>query len=251
MIKNNVLRLLDYVPAILRARLLSLAFWLRHPTLREAAKAYARSDYALKTTHITEAINYLRVAGNSGSLLPQTYFEFGCHSGRTFSAAVNAGRFLKMDDLVCYAFDSFQGLPRTNKEDGYFKTGTFFTNRQDFVDIVFQKTRTAISEDQIIEGFYDTSLTPKLCGRLPNAGVIHIDVDLYSSTVLVLDFVAPLLVPGTLIIFDDWFSFPIKKESAGERRAFEEFLERNPQITAQPWKSYSTFGQSFFITSGE
>ena len=45
---------------------------------------------------ITEAMNYLRIAG-ANNRLPNTYFEFGCHSGRTFSAAINAANYLKMD----------------------------------------------------------------------------------------------------------------------------------------------------------
>ena len=53
-------------------------------------KIYNLSDEKLKFAHILESINYLRIAGNNGELLPQTFFEFGCHSGRTFSNAVNS-----------------------------------------------------------------------------------------------------------------------------------------------------------------
>ena len=34
----------------------------------------------------------------------------------------------------------------------------------------------------------------------------------------------------------------------GERRAFSEFLQENLNISVEPWKAYSTFGQSFFVT---
>ena len=42
------------------------------------------SDEINKYQYI-KAINYLRFAG-ANNRLPHTYFEFGCHSGRTFSA---------------------------------------------------------------------------------------------------------------------------------------------------------------------
>ena len=34
----------------------------------------------------------------------------------------------------------------------------------------------------------------------------------------------------------------------GERKALTEFLEENPGFAVEPWKAYSTFGQSFFVS---
>ena len=158
---------------------------------------YRYTDENLKFVHILEAINYTHIAE-----LPSVYFEFGCHSGRTFSAAVRAARYLKMDDTQFFAFDSFQGLPETNHaDDGYFKSGTFSTGVGDFVSAVRGLSGLSIDKDNIIEGFYDKSLNPKLQANMPKAGVIHIDVDLYSSTVEVLSFVKPLMVIGTCLLY--------------------------------------------------
>ena len=100
--------------------------------LYDAHKNYTFSDEKLKFTHILEAVNYIRIAE-----LPSNYFEFGCHSARTFSAAANAFRYLKMDQYELFAFDSFEGLPGTIKdEDGYFQGGTFSTNIADFLYLV-------------------------------------------------------------------------------------------------------------------
>ena len=69
------------------------------------------------------------------------FFEFGCHSGRTFSATVNAARYLDMKETEFYAFDSFEGLPQTDKEeDGIFQTGDFSTSESDFRKIIKRKT---------------------------------------------------------------------------------------------------------------
>jgi hypothetical protein len=83
---------------------------------------------------------------------------------------------------------------------------------------------------------------------MPKVGVVHIDVDLYSSTKEVLIFSKPLLKIGTLIIFDDYYSYPPKGEK-GEMRALLEFCKGNIGFEVKEWKAYSTFGQSFFVTS--
>ena len=207
---------------------------------------YTFSDETAKYTHILEAINYLRVAGDLGNVLPQTYFEFGCHSGRTFSAAINAAKFLKIEDFKSFAFDSFQGLPETNDADGYFKKGTFHTTQGDFLNIIKATTGQVLGPEQVIEGFYEKSLTLDLRQKLPNIGVLHIDVDLYSSTVEVLSFVEKLLVSGSVIMFDDYYCYNPDRP-AGELLALNEFLEANTNFGVIPWKAYSTFGQSFFV----
>ena len=87
-----------------------------------ARKWYIETDETFKYIHILEAVNYVRVAE-----MPKVFFEFGCHSGRTFSAAILASKFLNFD-MKIYGFDSFEGLPKTSKEeDGYFEGGTFYT----------------------------------------------------------------------------------------------------------------------------
>lgn len=205
-------------------------------------KWYLETDEEFKYIHILEAVNYVKIAE-----LPNVFFEFGCHSGRTYSAALLASKFLKFE-MKNFAFDSFEGLPETLKsEDGIFKGGTFSTKKNDFVQIVKKRTGFTLQDDQLIEGYYENSLTDKLSQSLPKSvGFVHIDVDLYSSTITVLEFVKKFLVSGTVILFDDWYCFPPGKEM-GERKAFNEFLKKYPEIEVEEWKNYSTFGKSFFI----
>jgi hypothetical protein len=218
------------------------------PKLYPALKDYRFSDERLKFVHILECMNYLRIAGADG-VIPAVYFEFGCHSGRTFSSAVRAAKFLKLRDAQYYAFDSFEGLPPTDpQEDGYFQAGQFATSRSTFVRIVRRNTGLRLDSDHVVEGFYSTSLTKTLQARMPKAGVVHIDVDLYSSTVEVLQFIKPLMVVGTVLLFDDWYTFP-PGANKGERRALQEFCAAYPEFAVEEWKNYSTFGKSFFVTS--
>ncbi len=205
---------------------------------------YTFSDEYLKFTHLLEAINYVRVAE-----LNQTYFEFGCHSGRTFSAAINHAKFLKLSNMQFYAFDSFEGLPDTEiSADGIFKKGEYFTPLNHFKSIIKSKTGYSIVDQNIIKGFYSDSLTFDLQKRLPRIGVVHIDVDLYSSTFEVLHFIKPLIDIGTVILFDDWYCFA-PGQNKGESKAFNEFLQKHENFKVENWKNYSTFGKSFIFTS--
>jgi O-methyltransferase len=209
-----------------------------------AHKNYTFSDEKLKFTHILEAVNYIRVAG-----LPYNYYEFGCHSARTFSAAASAFKYLKMNQFELYAFDSFEGLPDTIKDkDGYFQGGTFSTSISDFLYLVKRQSGLILNPENCIKGYYENSLTQELQSKMPKAGIVHIDVDLYSSTVEVLEFIKPLMVVGTVLIFDDWYCFS-PGESKGEKRAFEEFCIDYPKFKTEKWKNYSTFGKSFFVTN--
>jgi O-methyltransferase len=218
--------------------------------LQRTLRDYRYSDEDSKFVHILEGINYLRVAGYGGEI-PPVYFEFGCHSGRTFSAAVRAARFLRLEGAQFFAFDSFQGLPATNcREDGVFREGTFCTGRAEFMRIVKREAGVELADSNVIRGFYADSLTTELQSRMPSVGMLHIDVDLYSSTVEVLEFVRPLLVVGTVLLFDDWYAFPPGTDK-GESKAVREFLERYPGFRLEPWKNYSSFGRSFFVTATE
>ena len=240
--------MLNQLPDSVRRAVYQLRLAAQQPKLYPALKDYTYTDERLKFVHILECMNYVRVAG-AGGAIPPVYFEFGCHSGRTFSAAVRAAKFLNIQNTQFYAFDSFEGLPPTNpEEDGYFRTGAFATSRSAFLRIVKQRTGLRLEPDHVVQGFYSDSLTAELQRRMPKVGVVHIDVDLYSSTVHLLEFIKPLIVVGSVLIFDDWYAFPPGVDK-GEVRAMKEFCEANPLFTIEEWKSYSTFGKSFFVTS--
>ena len=55
--------------------------------------------------------------------------------------------------------------------------------------------------------------------ELKKAAFVYIDCDLYESTVPVLRFVLPLLQTGTVIAFDDWYSFNGDPERGGQLAA--------------------------------
>lgn len=158
------------------------------------------------------------------------YFEFGCHEANTMRMAYK--HFHYLFDWTYVAFDSFQGLPEIQNIDKQeiWRKGKLKTSEEDFIKKV---TRCGMRREKLItvRGFYDDSLTPNLKERLlpQKAAVIYIDCDLYASTVPVLNFVKDFLQKGTIIVFDDWNCF-YGDPQKGERLAFREFRDRNPQL---------------------
>jgi hypothetical protein len=55
------------------------------------------------------------------------------------------------------------------------------------------------------------------------AAFIHIDCDLYSSTKAVLSGLSHRIVPGTVIVFDEYFNYPNWQQH--EFRAFQGFCQ--------------------------
>ena len=214
--------------------------------LKQVHKIYKFSDEDLKFAHILEGVNYFRLAGNHGNVIPKTIFEFGCRSGRKFFTEINSANYLNFSEVEFFAFDSFQGLPEINVEsDGIFKKGTFKTLLKNFNKMIKKKTYFKLPQENIFQGFDKDTLTKNILEKIPKIGMVHIYVDLYSSTCEVLNFIKPLLVEETLILFGDWDCFPVGKEKV-KSKAFKEFLEENKSIKFEEWKYYSTFWKNFF-----
>ncbi len=158
------------------------------------------------------------------------YFEFGCCNAKTMRMAWDCFRYLF--DWTYVGFDSFEGLPEISEIDKQeiFKKGKLKIGEKDFIKIV---TRHGMPRKKLItiKGFYNKSLTSETKNRLlpKKAAVVYIDCDLYDSTASVLNFVKDFLQQGTIMVFDDWNCF-YGDPNRGEKRAFREFKEQNPDL---------------------
>lgn len=111
-----------------------------------------------------------------------------------------------------YACDSFEGLPESYE---HLKAGTFATPVPRLKGV------------RIVKGFFEDSLTPKLAAEVGRVSLAHFDADLESATTTALDWVAPLLHGGSLLLFDEFFG-----EDPAERRAFVDWTSRTGISTA-------------------
>ncbi|MCW5796807.1 MAG: class I SAM-dependent methyltransferase [Nitrospira sp.] len=122
-----------------------------------------------------------------------------------------------------FGFDSFEGLPppHPSHDLAHFKEGAYAATLPVVSARLQLDTRPWV---RLCPGWFSETLTPRIAKDLDSIAFLRMDADLYSSTKEVLDFVGPLLRPGTIIAFDDW-TYNIDK---GETKAFCEWsLENN------------------------
>lgn len=179
--------------------------------------------------------------------VPGDYFEFGLWRGKTFGYAYRMKRRYGRRDMKLWGFDSFQGLPPTEKHpDNIWYEGQFACTRPEFEKILASRGIRPPAYE-LVEGFYSDSLNEvahrRLSGR--KAAVIYVDCDLYDSTIQVLNFVQPYLVNGSIICFDDFYNY--KGDPAqGEQKALTEFMQQQQSLLHLiPYFDYAPLGKSF------
>jgi hypothetical protein len=62
-----------------------------------------------------------------------------------------------------------------------------------------------------------------LGGKTTPIAYLHVDCDLYSSTRTIFELLGDRIVPGTVIVFDEYFNYA--GWEAGEYLAFQEFIQ--------------------------
>jgi O-methyltransferase len=189
-----------------------------------------------------------------GAQIPGDYCEFGVYQGTTF---VHAYRMMSphFKAMRFAAFDSFKGLPRpggVDAADGYtshFYEGQFAASLEEFRRNL-KRQRVDLRKIVAVDGWFNETLAPE---RAPAHGieqvaVAWIDCDLYDSTVPVLEYLAPRLTVGSVLVFDDWRCYR-NHPAFGEQRACSEWLQRNPRLSLRELLSFGWNGIAFTVTS--
>jgi Macrocin-O-methyltransferase (TylF) len=166
-------------------------------------------------------VEHMRLARNFGTQLPLLEFalgqcaieglmlEFGVYTGRTLAAIARG------DPRVAHGFDSFEGLP----EDW-----THFQKKGRFgLDGALPKF--AENNVELHAGWFTDTLPPFLGTHPGPVRFLHVDSDLYSSAVTVLEGLHGRIVAGTVILFDEYINYPGWEQD--EFRAFQEFVARH------------------------
>ncbi len=124
---------------------------------------------------------------------PIDYFEFGVFEGNSIRWWIE-NRQNTYDRF--YGFDTFTGLP---EDFGSIKKGGYSAGNK-LPDIKDERC-------QLVQGLYQDTLFNFLkTYSATNRKVVHIDCDLYSSTLFVLTTIAPYLKKGDIVIFDEFIT---------------------------------------------
>lgn len=137
--------------------------------------------------------------------------EFGVFTGGTFRQLRNS---LPLE-YELHGFDSFEGLPE-DWEGTSEKKGDMSTNGNipDIPNVTYYK------------GWFTETLPQYKAVAAPIA-LLHIDCDLYSSTVEVLYGLKEYILSGTVIVFDEWYynHNDIEENRQHEQKAFLEWVD--------------------------
>jgi hypothetical protein len=145
-------------------------------------------DFPYEKRHAFYAYVYNRLLNK----VPVDYLEFGVAGGQSFASWLSLSR---QSESRFFGFDSFEGLPENWQADspkGAYSTGGQLPQVDDgravFIKGLFQQTVDAFS----------LRFHPR------NQLVLHMDADLYSSTLYVLMTMNRHIRPGTLVLFDEF-----------------------------------------------
>ena len=160
----------------------------------------------VKTYPLTYVFENLKLKHNPDTL----WLEFGVASGNTINYIS------KFTDDKVYGFDSFEGLPEKWR-DG-FEQGAFSRNGN---------LPPVNSNVELIKGWFNETLEDFLKSHNKKVSFIHMDADLYSSTIYILDTIKPYIDNDCVIIFDELVNYPGFDGDKGELKAWYEFITRN------------------------
>lgn len=160
--------------------------------------------------------------------IPGDIVECGIGYSRTFqllallTQAEGRGRTL-------WGFDSFQGFPEPTPEDasprnpkkGEWKVITVADLKQ-ILHLIRLTPEFIAKQVKVSPGFFDTTL-PK--APIKDIALLHLDVDLYGSYQTCLKELFPKVVPGGVVLFDEYGS---DKTFPGARKAIDEYFSSIP-----------------------
>jgi O-methyltransferase len=186
-LKASIRTLLDGVrsrPAV-HERLL---YWSYGPEFRQWCKSYSCTELANRTLMYDHLIE---CAGLEG---PIDYLEFGVSRGDSMRWWVENN---KDPESTFVGFDSFEGIPESWAT---WPKGSFSADGQ----------TPAIADPRcsFVKGLFHDTLPRWLAGhKFSRRTLVHLDADLYSSTVVVLGQLLPKLKTDDILIFDEFSSY--------------------------------------------
>ena len=127
-----------------------------------------------------------------------------------------------------FLFDTFSGMPETNKKID-------FHNKGEFADTNVNIVKQYIGDNEnvhFIKGFFPDS-TKQLVEENPTFSFVNLDVDIYQSTLDGLHYFYPKLTKGGIIISHDYNSI----SCPGVKLAFDEFFKSKPETVIPIWDS--------------
>jgi len=184
-----------------------------HPT-RLLRKEAALQSCKFVTDHMPGALSFYTSRQVLAHALSQvtlagSFLEFGVFKGGTIRYIAQ-----RCPDRVVHGFDSFEGLPVAWEGTGHDR-GAFHAGG---------KLPKVPSNVRLHRGFFDQSLPVWTRENSDAVAFLHVDCDLYQSTKTIFELLEDRIVPGLVIVFDEYFGY--HQWQQGEHKAFQELIEK-------------------------
>lgn len=140
------------------------------------------------------------MAGKIATQHPEACFlEVGVWRGGT--AAILGRRLEKEGSTIpFYLADTFEGVPKSSAEDTFYNDGEHRDTDQNTVERLL---KNKYGHFKILKGIFPED-TAHLIPEDRRFGLCHIDVDVYNSARDIVHWIWDRLVPGGIIVFDDY-----------------------------------------------
>lgn len=129
-----------------------------------------------------------------------------------------------------YGCDSFEGLPEDWREE--YPAGSFKADPKPVLGTT------------LIVGLFQDTFPDWLPTLTKPVTLIHVDCDLYSSTIYALNAIEPYMADKVVILFDEYQGYPGWENH--EHKAFTEFLDSHPRWYSEVLYEVPGFEQKCF-----
>jgi len=150
--------------------------------------------------------------------------EFGIYQGWWVNFLYKTTEELGLNRRI-YGFDSFEGLsdPHPEHDQAFWKKGQYACSLEQVSKNVQAALRPRL---KLVKGFFEKSLRSAEALVAEKFSYVRIDCDIYLPALDCLNYLAPRLADGAILVFDDWPHL----RGYGEQRAFEEWLPTVPNL---------------------
>ena len=184
------------------------------------------------------------------------YVEFGVASGNSMRSAEIAERRSHSNSLGIkrvrrnlYGFDTFSEFSSQSLDDSHkVWNGNDFSIEIERVKRRFKKYKKRIMLYKLdLSKVFINKQDINLFIKDEYIGIVLLDMDLGDPTYKALDWIAPKLRSGSIIIFDEFFAFA-GDPNKGEHQAWSKFIKEHPEINYRNFFQYGDGGIAFQIT---
>jgi hypothetical protein len=200
--------------------------------LAEVIDCKNKSKRPQRYSHLTHALQKVKLTGH--------VMEFGVYQGLTLKIISDY-----FPGQTVWGFDSFEGLPETwfmKSKVGARRSqqppGKFALDKQELQVVVNQFAKRKV---KLVPGWFNQTVVPWMNDNLGVVSFLHVDCDLYSSTIDILTLLNDRIVPGTVIVFDEMYpwndieSYDLWEQ--GEFRAVGEWVQKHQRTFRTLYRS--------------